>query len=240
MVSSVYDPLGFLAPFVLKAKCILQLLCKMQVGWDDRIPDDLVIQWNHWYQDFQKLEDFEVNRCIKPFGFDPVIAQLHHLADASETGYGTVFYLLLDNADGERHCSFIMGKSRVATLKQTTIPRLELTAATVAVRTNKMLLTELDMPIDRVVFWTDSMAVLRYIQNRTARFHTFVANILEVIQEGSQPSNWRYINTKVNPADYSSRGKSAYSLIMQENWIKAPSFFIGTRGSVAQTFNGDR
>eukprot|EP00105_Crassostrea_gigas_P026830 XP_011447911.1 PREDICTED: uncharacterized protein LOC105342609 [Crassostrea gigas] len=170
MVSSVYDPLGFLAPFVLKAKCILQELCKMQLGWDDRIPDDLVIQWNHWYQDLQKLEDFKVNRCIKPFGFDPVITQLHHFSDASETGYGTVSYLLLENTDGERHCSFIMGKSHVTPLKQTTIPRLELTAATIAVKTNKMLLTELDMPIDRVIFWTDSMAVLRYIQNRTARY----------------------------------------------------------------------
>lgn len=86
-----------------------------------------------------------------------------------------------------------MGKSRVAPLKQTTIPRLELAAAIVAVKIIKMLLTELDMPIDRVVFWTDSMAVLRYIQNRKARFHTFVANRLTVIQKGSQPSNWRYI-----------------------------------------------
>lgn len=98
MVSSVNDPLGFLAPFVLNAKCILQELCKMQLGWDDRFPDDLVIQWNHWYQDFKKLEDFKVNRCIKPFGFDPVFAQLHHFADASKTGYGTVSYLLLENA----------------------------------------------------------------------------------------------------------------------------------------------
>eukprot|EP00105_Crassostrea_gigas_P034805 XP_019918953.1 PREDICTED: uncharacterized protein LOC105318561 [Crassostrea gigas] len=119
-----------------------------------------------------------------------------------------------------------MGNSRVTPLKQTTIPRLELTAATIAVKTNKMVLTELDMPIDRVVFWTDSMAVLRYIQNRIARFHTFVANRLAVIHEGSQPSNWRYINTKVNPADYASRGISANSLIMQENWIKAPSFLL--------------
>lgn len=119
-----------------------------------------------------------------------------------------------------------MGKSRVTPLKQTTIPRLELTPATIAVKTNKMLLTELDMPIDHVIFWTNSMAVLRYIQNRTARFHTFVANRLAVIHEGSQPSNWRYINTKVNPADYASRGISANSLIMQENWIKAPSLLL--------------
>lgn len=32
MVRSVYDPLGFLAPFVLKAKCILQKLCKIHLG----------------------------------------------------------------------------------------------------------------------------------------------------------------------------------------------------------------
>lgn len=43
-----------------------------------------------------------------------------------------------------------MRKARVAPLKQTAIPSLELTAATVAVKTNKLLLTELDMPIDRV------------------------------------------------------------------------------------------
>nr|XP_034339443.1 uncharacterized protein LOC105341007 [Crassostrea gigas] len=142
MVSSVYDPLGFLAPFVLKAKCILQEICKMQLGWDDRIPDDLVIQWNHWYQDLQKLEDFKVNRCIKPFGFDPVITQLHHFSDASEIGYGTVSYLLLENIDGERHCSFIMGKSRVTPLKQTAIPRLELTAASYNSRQNQQDVTD--------------------------------------------------------------------------------------------------
>lgn len=32
--------------------------------------------------------------------------------------------------------------------------------ATIAVKTNKMFMTELDMTINRVVFWTDSMAVL--------------------------------------------------------------------------------
>ena len=124
-----------------------------------------------------KLKDFKVNRCFKPPNFNPTSVQLHHFADASENGYGMVSYLRLENAVQERHCSFIMGKSRVAPLKQTTIPRLELTAATVAVRTNRMLLSEIDIPVDHVTYWTDSMAVLRYIQNSTARIHTFVANI---------------------------------------------------------------
>jgi hypothetical protein len=39
VVSSVYDPLGFVAPFILTAKRILQELCqKRQLDWDDEIP----------------------------------------------------------------------------------------------------------------------------------------------------------------------------------------------------------
>ena len=91
-----------------------------------------------------------MNRCFKPPNFNPCSVQLHHFADASENGYGMVSYLRLENAVQERRCSFIMGKSRVAPLKQTTIPRLELTAATVAVRTNRMLLSEIDIPVDHV------------------------------------------------------------------------------------------
>ena len=60
------------------------------------------------------------------------------------------------------------------------------------------------------------MAVLRYIKNSTARFHTFVANRLAVIHDGSHTSEWRYINTKLNPADHASRGLSADSLVKEE------------------------
>ncbi|XP_062582044.1 uncharacterized protein LOC134243832 [Saccostrea cucullata] len=101
-----------------------------------------------------------------------------------------------------------------------------MTAATVAVRTNRMLLRELNIPVHRITYWTDSMAVLRYIQNSTARFHTFVANRLAVIHEGSQPTDWRYINTRLNPADHASRGISADGLLKQENWIKPSNFLF--------------
>ncbi|XP_014665117.1 PREDICTED: uncharacterized protein LOC106807320 [Priapulus caudatus] len=225
MVSSVYDPLGFLAPLMLKAKVILQELCKLELEWDQQIPEKFSSQWRIWLQDLDRLASFKIARCVKPQGFGQVqSAQLHHFSDASETGYGTVSYLRLTNEEGKSHCSFIMGKSRVAPLKQTTIPRLELTAATVAVRTDKMLKGELDIPIDRTVFWTDSMAVLRYIWNTTSRFHTFVANRLTVIHGGSLPSDWRYVNTKLNPADLASRGLPVDSYLRENQWIVAPAF----------------
>lgn len=55
-------------------------------------------------------------------------AQLHHFADASESGYGTVTYLRTENSFGEINCSFVIGKARVTPLKPVTVPRLELIA----------------------------------------------------------------------------------------------------------------
>ncbi|XP_014666954.1 PREDICTED: uncharacterized protein LOC106808632 [Priapulus caudatus] len=45
IVSSVYDPLGFLTPFVLRAKGLLQEITRLQLGWDATIPDGLLNQW---------------------------------------------------------------------------------------------------------------------------------------------------------------------------------------------------
>ena len=44
-VSSVFDPLGLVAPFILVGKCILQRLCHDGVGWDDQVPDHLRAEW---------------------------------------------------------------------------------------------------------------------------------------------------------------------------------------------------
>ena len=44
-INAVYDPLGFVAPFILTAKVILQDLCKKKLNWDDRIPDEDLRRW---------------------------------------------------------------------------------------------------------------------------------------------------------------------------------------------------
>lgn len=44
-VSSVYDPLGILAPVVLTAKKVLQDLCRKKLDWDDIVPDSIVQEW---------------------------------------------------------------------------------------------------------------------------------------------------------------------------------------------------
>ncbi|KAG1936405.1 hypothetical protein F2P79_018737 [Pimephales promelas] len=227
-VSSIYDPLGMLAPVVLSAKKILQDLCRKDLGWDDLIPDLSAQEWRGWLKELWQLEKFEVDRCLKPMDFGEVIsAQLHHFADACESGYGTVTYLLLNNIERKVHCTFIMGKARVAPLKTITIPRMELTAAMVAGRMDELWRKELKMELQDSIFWTDSTSVLKYISNETSRFRTFVANRVSKILSVSSPSQWRYVNTTNNPADLASRGVKVTSLLRDNIWVSGPQFLVG-------------
>ena len=44
-------------------------------------------------------------------------------------------------------------------------------------------------------FWTDSQAVLGYIANESRKFKIFVANRVEMIKEGSDPTQWFYVSS---------------------------------------------
>ena len=177
LVSSVYDPLGFASPFVLPAKVIPQDLCCRGLKWDEVVPDEHLKNWQQWLGDLPRLEEFSVNRYFKLSGLgDASSCELHHFSDASQVGYGAVTYLRLVNESGQIHCTFVMSKARVVPLKRITIPRLELSVATVSVRLDKTVKRELELAVDQSFFWTDSTSVLKYVTNSHTRFRTFVAN----------------------------------------------------------------
>ncbi|XP_068735558.1 uncharacterized protein [Montipora capricornis] len=117
IISSVYDPLGFVAPFILPAKIILQDLCKKKFGWDDKIPEE------------------------------------------------------------------------------------------------------------------HSTSVLRYIKNDGRRYQTFVANRVSAIREQSSPCQWKYVDTKLNPADDASRGMTAEAITEANRWINGPDFLWQDKGT---------
>lgn len=121
-VSSIYDPLGFAAPFLLRAKRILQLLCKEAIDWDDPVPEPMQAQWQRWVRELPLLEKMRIPRCYKPSEMrDSKKGELHHFSDASTEGYGQCTYLRLKDVNDLVHCSLVLGKARVAPLKPVTI-----------------------------------------------------------------------------------------------------------------------
>ena len=225
VMSSIYDPFGPTAPFVLKSKIMLQELCRQKLDWDESIPQDIEDDWNKWLKDLAKLDKLKMKRCYRPDDFGKVTdTQLHSFSDASETGYGVASYLRFKNRSNQVHCAFVCGKARVAPLKPHTIVKLELAAATLAVRQTNLIMKELTVDVDSVVFWTDSQTVLKYIRNEKARHPVFVANRVALIRDSSSIDQWKYVPSKSNPADHASRGLSVEELSAKKEWLQGPEF----------------
>eukprot|EP00057_Strongylocentrotus_purpuratus_P028999 XP_011683473.1 PREDICTED: uncharacterized protein LOC100891682 [Strongylocentrotus purpuratus] len=227
VVSSMYDPLGFASPFVVRGKLILQELCQKGLAWDDPIPEVYKQKWMVWLSELPEIEQFAVNRCIRPHEFPEVVEyELHHFSDASEVAYGAASYLVLKAENGQVHSELLMSKSRLSPIKKMTIPRLELSAAAISVRLDAFLRQELNVLVGSSHFWTDSTIVIRYITNEERRFRTFVANRVAAIRNKSSPEQWHYVDSKSNPADDVSRGLTAEELKTNQRWVHGPKFLL--------------
>lgn len=225
IVSSVYDPMGFISPITIRAKLLFQDECRRKKGWDEPLTNQNDEAWKKWLEELKHVSNFRVPRCYKEDGLKELTHLcLHHFCDASEKAYGVVSYLRMVDNKNRVHCAFVYGKARVAPLKQQTIPRLELCAAVLAAKVDKGLRKELDIGKIKSVFWSDSNLVLQYISNTEARFRTFVAKRIALIREISSAQQWRHVGTALNPADNASRGIPARDMNKDCRWIKGPEF----------------
>ena len=224
-LSTIYDPLGFVAPFILQGRKILQHLCHENQKWDQTVNRSIQDSWEDWKTDVQQLKEVKINRCFLGKDCEKIKhCSLHHFSDASETGYGQVTYIRTVDQNDKINCNIVMAKSRVAPLKFVSVPRLELTAATLAVKISVQLKQELDIKIDEERFWTDSKVVLAYLQNNKKRFKTYVANRVHQIKNNSDVSQWYYIQSNENPADDCSRGLTIKKTSKVKRWFTGPEF----------------
>ena len=227
-ISSIFDPLGFVTLLLLDGKSILQELCRLNISWDDPIPDDIKIKWEKWRADLLNLQQISISRCYKPENFGPVVpTEPHHFSDASVKGYHQCGYVRMIDEQQRIHCTLVIGKSRVALLTPVTVPRLELTATVCSVKISQQLRHRLSYHIDQEYFWTDSNVVLGYISNESRRFHVFVANRVQEIQNSTSVEQWNHVESKQNPADEASRGVKSQELL-HSRWINGPAFLWKT------------
>ncbi|KAG1679375.1 hypothetical protein GQR58_012950 [Nymphon striatum] len=132
MVSSVYDPYGFLCPFLLLAKKLIQDLTVRKLEWDENLSENELIRWMNWKNDLVNLQDFKVTRCAISKALTNIkVYELHHFAVASDIAYGTASYLRqfrlsgtighLSNDDPEIRRNAVMS---VALVKQNSVDKL--------------------------------------------------------------------------------------------------------------------
>ena len=124
--------------------------------------------------------------------------------------------------------SFVCAKTKVAPLKSVTIPRLELTAATLLARLSRYVSTTLNLTTCPVYLWTDSNVALTWIFSHPSRWKNFVRNRVSLIQELLPQAKWMFISGKENPADCASRGLTAQQLSKVDLWWQGPSWLTKT------------
>ena len=223
-VSSVFDPLGLVAPVVLTAKIILQDVWRLKLEWDETVPTDVLTRWHRWTEEIPLLEEVTVRRShLTQPQSNYRSVQLHAFADASKDGYGAVIYIPAETDVGVS-VTFALAKARVAPIHQLSIPKLELQAALMAARLVSFYRRETTLLIDGVVLWSDASTVLRWLRSSHRRYITFVANRISEILDLTDVKDWRHVPGVLNPADELSRGLFPSQLDAEHRWFAGADF----------------
>ena len=120
----LFDPMGFLAPYVIRAKILLQEMWTSGLDWDDPLDPSQARQAKKWFEELTELSDVQVPRCLQLNSHVETVT-LHTFTDASGDAYGVVTYVRYQYKDGTVSTSLVASKTRVAPLSATKIPRLD-------------------------------------------------------------------------------------------------------------------
>ena len=131
--SQIFDPLGWATPVTVKTKILMQEIWQSKLSWDEPLPKVITEKWIDILDDLQKLPQLMIPQPYFPSNQSGTqVYNMFSFADASTKAYGAVVYL----SSNENVC-LAMSKTCVATLKATSLPRLELMAALTATRLAK-------------------------------------------------------------------------------------------------------
>ncbi|XP_034946178.1 uncharacterized protein [Chelonus insularis] len=125
--AQLYDPLGFLAPFIVRAKILLQDIWLDKLSWNEPAPDHIISKWNSVRSELSHVSDLSIPRWLKITQKSTV--ELHGFSDASQLAMAAVVYVRSTHPDHGTCSTIVCLKSKVAPLKKMSISRLELTAA---------------------------------------------------------------------------------------------------------------
>ena len=158
-IATLFDPLGLLTPYTIRAKVLLQEMWASGVDWDKPVGEDLSKKAARWFDELSALASLKIPQCLR----NPTTVEemtMHNFVGSSQEAYGAASYVRHLYKDGTLTCRLVASKSRVAPLQAISIPRLELMAAVAGLILVETVGEVLGIDKSKWVFWSDSMDVL--------------------------------------------------------------------------------
>ena len=200
-----FDPLGINAPVILTLKLLFQSVCTKSEGWDNQLPPKQQEVWDRFLEEAKQFKGTRIPRFYGNMSDGTVI--LVGFGDASESAYAACVYIRNEKKD-EIETNLVTAKTRVAPVKKTTMPRLELLAglclSKLMTKVNDSLSKMIE--IERVICLTDAEIVLNWIQREGREYKQYVRNRCNKIRKRIPVENWAHVPGKQNAADLASRG----------------------------------
>ena len=229
LLASLFDPLGIISPVTVSMKILFQEICTSKLDWDEVLTGEIKRKWDRWVQDLSETGEIQISRCLYETGGERVTeCYLHGFGDASKKAYCAMVYFVYRTDDGKTHVRLVASKTRVAPLKELSIPRLELMSARILAQlmdtVRNALLSQLK--VDGVRYWLDSKTALSWIRNN-GEWKQFVRHRVNEVLKLSSKEDWSYCRTEENPADLGSRGVLASQLREDNLWWRGPQWLSG-------------
>ena len=220
--SSIFDPLGLISPFVVRARVIMQEIWRQKFKWDDVLPESIQNAWMLWLDQVFAIPDIKIKRWSGVKAKNSIY-QIHTFCDASEEGFCVAIYIRIKSG-AKIETNLLTAKSRVSPLKAESISRQELVACVLAVRLTAAVQETYPANVDNTFFWTDSEVCLHWINLTAKSFKAFVAHRVGEIHTYTEPRQWLHVPTAQNPADIGTRVITAAELKECALWWNGPDF----------------
>ncbi|XP_078374406.1 uncharacterized protein LOC144657946 [Oculina patagonica] len=220
--AKIFDPLGFLSPYVIRLKVMFQELCAEKIDWDQELHGNWLSKWNLFLSELESLNKIRIPRYYFIANAKPNSIELHGFSDASKQAYAAVVYLRSSYDDGRVAVRLLCSKTRVAPVKQQSIPRLELLGACILARLMNTVQDSLPEEI-RKFYWTDSKTTLCWITNEKP-WKQYVNHRVAEIRRLTSKEEWRHCPGSLNPADLPSRGMTGREMVNCSTWWEGPEF----------------
>lgn len=221
----LFDPLGLISPVVAFMKLLVQECWKLELDWDDEVPDSILNKWIQFHSELSQLQNLKIPRHV---GITrDLYVSLIGFADASEKCYGACVYVRVDTDEysNAHSVTLLTSKSKVSSPNKT-LARLELCAALLLAKLIASIRSvfEKRCNIRDIYAFSDSTITLTWIHSPAYKFHTFVANRIAQINEYLPASHWFHVRGVENPADIVSRPVTPQGLINNSLWFHGPQW----------------